>query len=76
MRPDQPASSCCNRHDCDVAVDLKVINGVLWARKKGGGPLISIPPEKIELGRDSPDGQSHLCAIGSTPLCFIAGAGG
>lgn len=76
MRPDQPLSSCCNRHDCDVAVDVKVIDGKLWARKRNGGPLISIPAEKIERGRDSPDGQSHLCAAGSTPLCFIAGTGG
>lgn len=76
MRPDQPRSSCCNRHDCDTAVDVKQIEGQWWARKKNGGPLMSIPAEKVEQGRDSPDGQSHVCSIGSTVLCFIAGAGG
>lgn len=75
-RPDQPGSSCCNRHDCDTAIDVKQIDGRWWARKKNGGPLMSIPAEKVEQRRDSPDGQSHLCAIGSTVLCFVAGAGG
>jgi hypothetical protein len=75
MRPDQPASSCCNRHDCDTAVDVKQVNGRWWARKKGGGPLMSIPPEKVEQGRDSPDGQSHICSVGSTVLCFLPGGG-
>jgi hypothetical protein len=75
MRPDQPASSCCNRHDCDTAVDVKQVDGRWWARKKNGGPLMSIPPEKVEQGRDSPDGQSHLCSIGSTVLCFLPGGG-
>jgi hypothetical protein len=76
MRPDAPNSSCCNRADCDVAVDVQVVGGQLRARKRSGGPLIYVPREKIEQNRDSPDGQSHLCAIGATPLCFIAGAGG
>jgi len=76
MRPDMPNSSCCNRADCDVAVEVKRLGGVLWARKKSGGPMVSIPTEKIEVNRDSPDGQSHLCAVGGTALCFIAGTGG
>lgn len=75
-RPDMPGLSCCNRSDCDVAIEVKTVGGKLFARKKGEGPLVSIPPEKIEQRRDSPDGQSHLCAIGSTVICFIAGAGG
>jgi hypothetical protein len=74
-RPDQPGSSCCNRHDCDTAVDVKQVDGRWWARKKGGGPLMSIPAAKVEQRRDSPDGQSHLCAIGSTVLCFLPGGG-
>jgi hypothetical protein len=76
MRPDLPTQSCCNKSDCDVAVDVKRVRGQLWARKRNGGPMVSIPQEKIEEGRDSPDGQSHLCAVGTTALCFIAGAGG
>lgn len=75
MRPDQPASSCCNRHDCETAVDVKQIEGRWWARKKSGGPLMSIPPEKVEQRRDSPDGQSHICSVGSTVLCFLPGGG-
>lgn len=75
-RPDMPGSSCCNRSDCDVAIDVKKVQGQWWARKKGGGALISIPPEKIEQNRDSPDGQSHLCAIGGTVICFLPAAGG
>jgi hypothetical protein len=75
MRPDQPESSCCNRHDCDTAVDVKQIDGRWWARKKSGGPLMSIPPEKIEQTRDSPNGESHICSIGTSVLCFVLGSG-
>jgi hypothetical protein len=75
MRPDMPSSSCCNKADCDVAVDVKQIAGKWWARKKSGGPMTSIPAEKIEQRRDSPDGQSHLCAVGTTVFCFLPGGG-
>lgn len=75
MRPDKPTSSCCNRQDCDTAIDVKQVDGRWWARKKGGGALMSIPPEKVEQGRDSPDGQSHVCSIGSTVLCFLPAGG-
>lgn len=75
MRPDMPSSSCCNKSDCDVAIDVKRIGDQLWARKRSGGPLVSIPPEKIEVNRDSPDGENHICAIGTTVLCFVFGLG-
>jgi hypothetical protein len=74
MRPDMPTVSCCNKMDCDVAVEVKHHFGQWWARK-AGGPLISIPAEKVEQGRDSPDGQSHLCSIGGTVLCFLPASG-
>lgn len=74
-RPDMAGASCCNRSDCDTAVDVKQIDGRWWARKKNGGPLMSIPPEKVEQRRDSPDGQSHVCSVGSTVLCFLPGGG-
>jgi hypothetical protein len=75
QRPDMPSSSCCNKADCDVAVDVKQIAGQWWARKRSGGPMTSIPAEKIEQRRDSPDGQSHLCAVGTTVFCFLPGGG-
>lgn len=75
QRPDMPSSSCCSKADCDIAVDVKQIAGQWWARKKSGGPMTSIPAEKIEQRRDSPDGQSHLCAIGTTVFCFLPGGG-
>jgi hypothetical protein len=75
-RPDKAGASCCNRNDCEQAVDVRQIDGHWWARKKSGGPLMSIPPEKVEQRRDSPDGQSHVCSIGSTVLCFLPAAGG
>lgn len=75
MQPDMPGASCCNRSDCDVAVDVKKIGGQWWARKRSGGPMTPIPPEKIEQNRDSPDGQSHLCAVGATVLCFLPAGG-
>lgn len=75
MRPDMPSSSCCNRADCDVAIDVKQIAGQWWARKKSGGPMTSIPAEKIEQRRDSPDGLSHLCSVGTTVFCFLPAGG-
>ena len=76
MRPDMPEMSCCNRADCDVAVDVRRFDGLWWARKRSGGPLVSIPPAKIEQRRDSPDGQSHLCAVNGNVLCFLPASGG
>lgn len=73
--PDKPGASCCNQSDCEVAVDVKQVAGRWWARKQSGGPLVSIPPEKVEQNRDSPDGRSHVCAIGTTVLCFLPGGG-
>jgi hypothetical protein len=78
MRPDMPNSSCCNQNDCSPA-EARTRNGVLEARQirpDGYGPWLVVPPEKVEQERDSPDGLNHLCAIGSSVLCFKAGGGG
>ncbi len=75
QRPDAPHLSCCSRADCDVAIDVKRLAGQWWARKRGGGPLISIPDEKVEPRRDSPDGRSHLCSVGTTVFCFLPAGG-
>lgn len=76
MRPDMPTSSCCNKQDCDAVEQVRQHNGQWEAKPQGSNAWISIPPEKVELNRDSPDGRSHLCRAGSTVFCFIAGAGG
>jgi hypothetical protein len=73
MRPDQPDQSCCNRRDCAPATRVRRLNG-RWQAERDGAWL-TIPPEKIEQNRASPDGRSHLCAIGATVLCFVLGAG-
>lgn len=75
MRPDQPKVSCCNRMDCAPVSQVRQIAGRWQARRDIDGVWLDIPPEKIEEGRDSPDGRSHLCSIGSTVLCFIVGSG-
>jgi hypothetical protein len=76
MRPDMPSQSCCNRSDCATVSEVKRIGNRWQARRKSDGKWLTIPPEKVEEGRDSPDGQSHLCSVGTTVFCFIAGAGG
>jgi hypothetical protein len=73
MRPDQPDKSCCNRRDCAPVTQVRRADNRWQALRDG--EWLTIPPEKIEHNRDSPDGRSHLCAIGGTVLCFVLGAG-
>jgi hypothetical protein len=76
MKPDDPQSSCCSLTDCAPVSQVRQINGKWEALPEGSNVWLSIPAAKVEQNRDSPDGRSHLCRIGSTVLCFIAGAGG
>jgi hypothetical protein len=76
MRPDQPGVSCCNRLDCAPVAEVRHINGRWSARRKSDGKWLSIPPEKVEHNRDSPDGRSHLCSMGEAVFCFVVGSGG
>ncbi len=76
MRPDMPEYSCCNKNDCAPVSEVKRVGSQWAARRKSDGKWLVIPPEKVEENRDSPDGQSHMCSVGTTVLCFIAGAGG
>lgn len=74
-RPDQPHISCCNKLDCAPA-EARMVNGQWIARKYGETVWYRVPPEKVELNRDSPDGRNHLCVMGDNVWCFVAGAGG
>jgi hypothetical protein len=40
------------------------------------GVWITVPNERIELNRDSPDGRSHMCSQGELIFCAIIGSGG
>ena len=83
--PDNRAVSCCHSEDCSSAEAYQK-NGKWYARQTGDiGEFTEIPPNKVELDRDSPDGRNHLCGrkytfmgagSGFTVFCFIAGAGG
>jgi hypothetical protein len=74
--PDQPGKSCCNKVDCAPAV-IERRGGQLYARKIGHWKWIEIPATKIETRRDSPDGQSHVCAPADDHevYCFVLGSG-
>jgi len=72
-RPDMPHVSCCNRMDCAPVSEVRQINGRWSARRKSDGKWLSIPPEKVEQNRDSPDGRSHMCSMGEQVFCFVAG---
>lgn len=82
MRPDLPTSSCCNKMDC-YPTEARVRNGRWQAMRREDGKWLSVPPAKIELNRDSPDGRNHLCApppgregiYENGVICFVAGAG-
>lgn len=75
MRPDVPTSSCCNDRDCYVT-RIRRVNGKIQAVHRESGDWVDIPPEKIEVNRDSPDGFSHLCASAAKYIfCFKEGGG-
>lgn len=74
-RPDMPGVSCCNRMDCAVVGGVRRVNGRLQAFRKKDGVWLTVPPEKVEHNRDSPDGESHMCSLGAVVYCFIFGTG-
>src|SRR5262245_23389105 len=61
MKPDNPTQSCCNWQDC-YPTQVRLQDGRWFARRREDGKFLSVPPEKIERRRDSPDGRNHLCA--------------
>jgi hypothetical protein len=58
--PDNPTKSCCNKMDC-YPTEIKYVGATLLARRREDGAWIVIPPQKIELNRDNPDGRNHVC---------------
>lgn len=75
MRPDVPTSSCCNEKDC-YATPARTRDGKLQALHRESGEWIDVPPEKVEMNRDSPDGRNHLCASSAKfVFCFVMGGG-
>ena len=75
--PDAPHVSCCSENDCAPARKARQDPMGIWhAQRDSDGKWFAIPPEKVELNRDSPDGRSHLCVLADRVLCFVAGQGG
>lgn len=76
MMPDHPTSSCCNDRDCAPVSQVRQTDDGRWqAKRESDGVWLTIPAEKIEWNRDSPDGRSHMCSMGTTVFCFILGSG-
>lgn len=74
-RPDMPDVSCCDKKDC-YATPSRHRGGRIQALHRESGEWIDIPPDRVELNRDSPDGLSHLCASASQFVyCFKEGGG-
>jgi hypothetical protein len=76
--PDRPGVSCCHDRDCYPTEARKI--GDRWeAKRREDGQWLVVPPEKIEVSRDNPDGRNHLCApppsYGARVYCFIVGGG-
>lgn len=83
MRPDDRRYSCCDNRDCAPAAAVRYypyaepnLGGRWEAQRASDGKWLTIPREKVEYDRDSPDGRAHMCSMGETVFCFIAGAGG
>lgn len=74
-RPDSPTISCCSLQDC-YATPARTRDGKLQALHRESGEWIDVPPEKVEMNRDSPDGRNHLCASSAKfVFCFVMGGG-
>lgn len=74
--PDAPHVSCCNQNDCAPVLKARQDPMGIWhAQRASDGKWFAIPPEKVEVNRDSPDGQSHLCVLNDRVLCFLPAAG-
>jgi hypothetical protein len=77
--PDHPSVGCCNNADC-YPTEIKIVDGLIYAKRREDGKYIPVPPEKVEHHRDNPDGRNHLCAPPPTALqsseivfCFALG---
>jgi hypothetical protein len=75
--------SCCSSKDCYQTV-IKRQGGHWYAQRREDGQWIPIPDEKLEHlqidPRESPDGQSHVCAPppwdGNGVYCAVIGSQG
>jgi hypothetical protein len=73
--PDARHISCCSMQDCAPALKATQDPMGNWhAQRESDGRWFVIPPEKVEMDRDSPDGRSHLCVMNDRVLCFVAGS--
>lgn len=79
----QRTSSCCSRKDC-YAAQVRKRGGHWEYLHKWSHTWMPLPDEKIEQNltsvtpRETPDGQSHVCASESTGYvyCAVLGSGG
>jgi hypothetical protein len=72
-------TSCCNKHDC-YPTQFRQRNGRWQFLRREDQQWVSIPDGLMEHEqsdpRESPDGQSHVCAPPSgRPYCAAAGSG-
>jgi hypothetical protein len=80
--PDHPHRSCCNRGDC-YPTEIRIVDGVIFAKRREDGKFIAVPAQKVERNRENPDGRNHLCAPPPTTasyppdtvFCFSLGLG-
>src|SRR4051812_19826941 len=79
--PDVPTKSCCNLADC-YPTQARFVNGQWHALRREDGEWLPIPWTKVEMNRDNPDGQNHVCAPApraayppNTVFCFSLGGG-
>ena len=64
-------TSCCNDQDCGPTRARVHVDGNYW-EVWHNGEWLAVPPYAV-LDMKSPDGRSHACVIGRTPVCFVPG---
>lgn len=72
-------TGCCNRIDC-YPTETKTIGGNWWFMHRETRSWLPVPSNRVEHlqpdPRESPDGQSHVCARPDGYVyCFVAGSG-
>lgn len=82
MQPDHPQISCCHNEDCRPAQSRQAADGHWQARWTDDMPWVTIPPEKVDQVRETPDGLAHMCGryyatppAGFYVFCFVRGGG-
>jgi hypothetical protein len=72
-------ASCCGNNDCHPATQIRLHGTEYWFYDDASMEWVHIPAKKLEDnysdGRESPDGQWHICNRETWVYCVVRGTG-